>query len=74
MLSSKVHGSIIKARAQRLREISRVLSERFRESQRGTRRPALTIEDGSTAITDNYFRVPVPPGHSRNEWVEVEIT
>ena len=73
-LSSKVHGSIIKERAQRLREISRVLSQRFRESQRGTRRPALTIEDGSTAVTDNYFRVPAPPGHSRNEWVEVEIT
>ena len=72
-LSGKVHGSIIKHRTQRLREISRVLAERFRESQRGSRRPALTIEDGSTAVTDNYFRVPAPAGHARNEWVTVEI-
>ena len=72
-LASKVHGSVIKERAHRVREISRRLAERFRASQRGSRRPALTIEDGATAITDNYFRVPAPPGHSRNEWVEVEI-
>ena len=72
-LPSKVHGSVIKARAQRLREISRVLSERFRAAQRGTTRPALTIEDGSIAVTDNYFRVPAPAGHVRNEWVSVTL-
>jgi threonylcarbamoyladenosine tRNA methylthiotransferase MtaB len=72
-LPGKVHGSVIKARAQRLREISRVLSEGFRAAQRGTTRPALTIEDGSIAITDNYFRVPSPAGHSRNEWVSVGL-
>lgn len=72
-LPGRVHGSVTKQRAHRLREISRLLADRFRASQRGTRRPALTIEDGSTAVTDNYFRVPVPPGHSRNEWVDVVI-
>jgi threonylcarbamoyladenosine tRNA methylthiotransferase MtaB len=72
-LPGKVHGSVIRERAQQLRAISRALNEKFRESQRGTRRPALTIEDGSTAVTDNYFRVPVPGGHARNEWVELEI-
>ena len=72
-LPGRVHGSVTKQRAHRLREISRLLADRFRDSQRGTRRPALTIEDGSTAVTDNYFRVPVPPGHSRNEWVDVVI-
>ena len=72
-LPGRVHGSVTKQRAQRLREISRLLADRFRDSQRGTRRPALTIEDGSTAVTDNYFRVPVPPGHVRNEWVDVMI-
>jgi threonylcarbamoyladenosine tRNA methylthiotransferase MtaB len=69
----KVHGSVIKARAQRLRDISRQLAERFRAMQRGTTRPALTIEDGSIAVSDNYFRVPAPPGHARNEWVDVAI-
>jgi hypothetical protein len=68
-----VHGSVIKARSQRLRQISRVLSECFRAAQRGTTRPALTIEDGSTAITDNYFRVPAPPGHARNDRVQVTL-
>jgi threonylcarbamoyladenosine tRNA methylthiotransferase MtaB len=72
-LPDKIHGSLVKVRAQRLREISRDLADRFRESQRGTRRPALTIDDGSMAVTDNYFRVPAPPGYPRNEWVEVVI-
>jgi threonylcarbamoyladenosine tRNA methylthiotransferase MtaB len=72
-LPEKVHGSVIKARAQRLREISRTLADAFRARQRGTVRPALTIEDGTVAVSDNYFRVPAPPGHGRNEWVEVTL-
>jgi threonylcarbamoyladenosine tRNA methylthiotransferase MtaB len=72
-LPGKVHGSVVKARAQHLRDISRSLAERFRNAQRGTSRPALTIEDGSVAVTDNYFRVPMPPGHARNEWVTVTL-
>ena len=72
-LPEKVHGSVTKARAQRLREISRGLADRFRAAQRGTLRPALTIEDGSVAITDNYFRVTAPPGHGRNEWITVHL-
>ena len=72
-LPNKVHGSVIKLRGQRLREISRRLAERFRAAQDGTVRPALTIEDGSVAITDNYFRVPAPPGYVRNEWVSVAL-
>jgi threonylcarbamoyladenosine tRNA methylthiotransferase MtaB len=73
-LPGKVHGALIKARAQRLREISRGLADRFRESQRGSVRPALTIEDGSVAVTDNYLRVPAPLRvHGRNEWTEVTL-
>ncbi len=72
-LSDQVHGSVIKTRAQRLREISRELQVEFRARQRGSVRPALTIEDGSVAVTDNYFRVPAPPGHPRNHWVTVTL-
>ena len=72
-LPGKVHGSVTKARAQRLRSISRDLAEKFREAQAGTVRPALTIEDGSIAVTDNYFRVPAPAGRRRNEWVDVTL-
>jgi threonylcarbamoyladenosine tRNA methylthiotransferase MtaB len=72
-LPDKVHGSVIKARALQLREISRALADGFRAAQRGTVRPALTIENGSVAVTDNYFRVPVPAGRQRNEWIEATL-
>lgn len=32
-----------------------------------------SIDDGRTAVTDNYLRVPVPEGRSRNEWVSVVV-
>ena len=47
---------------------------RFRESQRGTIHRALTLEDGSLAVTGNYLKVRIPPGQVRNEWVRVRIT
>lgn len=72
-LGGKVHGSVIKRRAQRLREISGELARRFRSAQRGTTRPALTIDDGTSAVTDNYVRVSLPPGRARNEWVTVTL-
>jgi threonylcarbamoyladenosine tRNA methylthiotransferase MtaB len=72
-LPDKVHGSVIKARAQRLREISRRLADAFRAAQRGSVRPALTIDDGTVAVTDNYFRVPASQGYQRNEWITVTL-
>ena len=72
-LPGKVHGSVIKQRAQRLREVSRRLADAFRADQRGTVRPALTLEDGRVAVTDNYFRVGIPAGHARNEWLEITL-
>lgn len=72
-LEGKVHGSVVKARAQRLRDVSRALATRFRASQTGRVRPALTIDDGLTAVTDNYLRVAVPAGRARNEWVDVVV-
>ena len=72
-LPGKVHGSIVKARGERVRQISRTLQQRFRDSLVGVTRPALTIEDGSVAVTDNYIRVAVPAGHKRNEWIKVTL-
>jgi tRNA A37 methylthiotransferase MiaB len=72
-LPGKVPGAVVKARAQRLRAISRQLSAAFRARQVGSVRPALTLEDGRVAVTDNYLRVPVPPGRTRNEWILVPI-
>jgi threonylcarbamoyladenosine tRNA methylthiotransferase MtaB len=72
-LPGKVHGAVVKARAQQVRAVSRTLAARFRASQTGRVRPALTIEDGRTAVTDNYLRVPVPAGRARNEFVDVVV-
>jgi threonylcarbamoyladenosine tRNA methylthiotransferase MtaB len=72
-LPGKVHGAVVKARAQRLRDVSRALATRFRAAQTGRVRPALTIDDGRTAVTDNYLRVPVPVGRARNEWIDVVV-
>jgi threonylcarbamoyladenosine tRNA methylthiotransferase MtaB len=72
-LPGKVHGSVVKTRGECVRAISRDLAERFRAAQRGTTRPALTIEDGTVAVTDNYLRVTVSTGHVRNEWITVTL-
>jgi len=69
----KVGGAIVRERGRRVREIAQQLSKTFRESQVGTTRPALTIDDGTVAVTDNYLRVPVAPGRRRNESLEVVI-
>ncbi len=72
-MPGKVAGPVVKARASRLRDISRQLSSAFRRSQVGRVRPALTIGDGHVAVTDNYLKVPAPPGLARNAWVDVEV-
>lgn len=72
-LPAKVHGAVIRERAGRVRAVARLLTDRFHLSQDGTVRPALTIEDGTLAVTDNYLKVRIPPGHSRNEWLNVMI-
>ena len=73
-LPAKVHGSIVRDRAARVRALGRELTRRFQCAQDGAVRPALTIDDGSVAVTDNYLKVRIPAGHIRNEWVTVAIT
>jgi threonylcarbamoyladenosine tRNA methylthiotransferase MtaB len=71
--ASRVPGPTVRERGRRVREVASRLSARFLDSQRGSMRQALTIEDGSIAVTDNFLKVRVPPGHHRNEWVTVEV-
>jgi threonylcarbamoyladenosine tRNA methylthiotransferase MtaB len=73
-MSEKVEGSVIRERGRHVRDIAQRLAWRFRESQLGTVRRALTLEDGSSVVTDNYLKVRVPAGRARNEWVRVRIT
>ena len=70
----KVDGATIRARGARLREIGAALSRKFHSSQIGSVRPGLTLEDGTLVVTDNYLKVRVAPGLSRNERVSVELT
>ena len=72
-MTQKIHGSVVRERANRLRTISQQLSVRFRRSQVGVVHRALTLDDGSVAVTGNYLKVRIPPGRARNEWIEVRL-
>jgi len=72
-MGGRVPGPVVRERAARIREIGRTLAARFHDSQRGTVHRGLTLEDGTLVVTGNYVKVRIPPGHARNEWVDVRI-
>lgn len=72
-MNNKVHGAVIRERARRIRDIGQRLTTAFRASQVGTTQRALTIEDGTLAVTGNYLKLRIPPGLARNEWVGLRI-
>jgi threonylcarbamoyladenosine tRNA methylthiotransferase MtaB len=69
----KVDGAAIRDRGREVRAIGQEMIRRFRQSQAGTRRRALTLDDGRSAVTDNYIKVPLDEQHPRNQWVEVPL-
>lgn len=73
-MAGKVHGAAIRERARRVREIGQGLTRKFRASQVGTTHRALTLEDGTLAVTGNYLKVKIPAGHARNEWIRLRIS
>ncbi len=74
LMGDRVPGGVIRDRGRRVREIGQRLTRRFRDSQIGTTHRALTLEDGTLAVTGNYLKVRIPPGRTRNEWVRVRLT
>jgi threonylcarbamoyladenosine tRNA methylthiotransferase MtaB len=72
-MNGKVHGSIVRDRGARLRDIGARLAARFRASQEGTIRPGLTLEEGTLVVTDNYLKVRIAPGTPRNTRVMVRV-
>jgi threonylcarbamoyladenosine tRNA methylthiotransferase MtaB len=72
-LDGKVPGPVVRERARRLRDISAGLAHRFRAGQRGTAHRALTLEDGSLAVTGNYLKLRIAAGKARNEWVTLRV-
>jgi threonylcarbamoyladenosine tRNA methylthiotransferase MtaB len=73
-MGNRVSGAEIRDRGRRVREIGQRLAARFRDSQVGTNHRALTLEDGSVAVTGNYLKLRIPPGPPRNTWVRVRMT
>ncbi len=73
MMPGKVPGAVIRDRARQLRDVGATLASRFRQSQIGAVHRALTLEDGSLAVTGNYLKVRIPPGRARNEWVQLKL-
>ena len=72
-MSGQPGGAVVRARAGAVREVGTRLSRTFQERQLGTVRRALTLDDGTRAVTDNFLKLRLPPGWSRNEWVDVRI-
>ena len=72
-MAGKVHGAVIRERGIQLRDLGAGLSRRFRESQIGSVRPGLTLDDGTLVVTDNYLKVRIPPGRRRNVAVRVRL-
>jgi len=66
-------GAIVRERARIVREVGHRLMKRFRQTQIGTVHRALTLEDGTLAVTGNYLKVRIPTGRARNEWVAVRV-
>jgi tRNA A37 methylthiotransferase MiaB len=69
-----VPGAVIRERARLLRDVSGQLSARFRRTQVGRVHRALTIDDGTLALTGNYLKVRIAAGRARNEWVDLRVT
>ena len=64
-MPDKIDGPVIRARAARLRAIGDRLSARFRASQIGKVRRALVVDDGTSAVTDNYLKLDTRPAAAR---------
>jgi threonylcarbamoyladenosine tRNA methylthiotransferase MtaB len=72
-LGGRVDGAEVRDRGRRLRDIGQKKATQFRVSQYGSTHRALTVDDGWSAVTDNYLKVRLNRHHSRNEWVDVVI-
>ena len=69
----KVKGVDIRSRGRTVREVGERLTRQFQEGQIGKTRRALTLADGSRAVTDNYLKVKLNKLRSRNEWAAITI-
>lgn len=69
----KVDGVDIRERAREIRAIGARKASAFRASQAGHTRRALVVDDGMSAMTDNYLKVRLDAPHVRNAWIDAVI-
>jgi threonylcarbamoyladenosine tRNA methylthiotransferase MtaB len=72
-LGPKVEGTVIRERARCVREIGAEMARRFRAAQNGTVRRGLVVDDGWSAVTDNYVKVRLEEQAERNTWVSIAL-
>jgi threonylcarbamoyladenosine tRNA methylthiotransferase MtaB len=72
-MEDKVDGATIRERGRAVRAIGEQKTRTFRHSQAGSVRRALTVDDGRSAVTDNYIKVRLDREYARNEWIEVMV-
>ncbi len=72
-LGGKVDGAVVRARATEIRGLGAAMVRRFRAAQAGSRRRALVVDDGWSAVTDNYLKVRLDRQALRNDWVDVRV-
>jgi threonylcarbamoyladenosine tRNA methylthiotransferase MtaB len=73
-LADRADGGTVRARGAALRAVGERLTTAFQTRQLGTTRRALTLEDGTRAVTDNFLKLRLPSGRARNEWVTVRVS
>jgi threonylcarbamoyladenosine tRNA methylthiotransferase MtaB len=73
-MGNRAPGAVVRDRGRLVREIGQRLTAKFREAQIGTTHRALTLDDGTLAVTGNYLKIRIAAGRPRNEWVDVRIT
>lgn len=73
-LRDRPDGAAVRARGAALRAAGERLSTAFQAGQLKTVRRALTLDDGTRAVTDNFLKLGLPSGRPRNEWVMVRVT
>jgi threonylcarbamoyladenosine tRNA methylthiotransferase MtaB len=72
-LPNKVDGLVIRDRGRILRDIGGAKVRGFRASQTGRKVRALVVDDGWSAVTENYLKVRLDEQRTRNSWTSVTL-
>jgi len=72
-LRPRVDGMEVRERARRVRAIGERMARHFRQAQVGCTVRALTVDDGQSAVSENYLKLRLDVKRARNEWVDVRV-